>query len=70
MGIIALSAQRKDRQRNRRIITGIEIHPAARIKGLEKLSEGEIRYLQMFVDFMILKKSSEDSMEGGRSYAI
>ena len=51
-------------------ITENDIHPAARIKGLEKLSEGEIRYLQMFVDFMILKKSSEDSMEGGRSYAI
>lgn len=51
-------------------ITENDIHPAVKIKGLEKLSEGEIRYLQMFVDFMILKKNSEDSMEGGHSYAV
>ena len=42
-----------------------DINPIIRLHGLDKLSEKEIETIQLFVDFMISRKSTDRIPEGG-----
>lgn len=47
-----------------------DIHPSTQLRNLEKLSESDIEYLQMFIDFMVSRKSIDGISKGGHDYAI
>lgn len=47
-----------------------DIHPIAQLNGLEKLSNDDIKYLQLFIDFIISRKNLSGAQEGGRNNAI
>ena len=47
-----------------------DIHPITQLKGLEKLSSDDIKYLQLFIDFIISRKNLSGAREGGRNNAI
>ncbi len=51
-------------------ISKSDIHPTTQLKGLEKLSDDDIEYLQLLIDFMISRKNLSGALEGGRSNAI
>jgi len=42
-----------------------DIHPSTQLRSLEKLSESDIKNLQLFIDFMISRKSTDGISEGG-----
>lgn len=44
-------------------ISDSDVHPILLLKGLTKLSKQEIKYLQLFIDFMISRKN-ESTKEG------
>ena len=41
------------------------IHPSTQFRGLEKLSDKDMEYLQLLIDFMISRKSTDGISEGG-----
>lgn len=43
-----------------------DIHPSTLLNGLEKLSDRDIEYLQLLVDFMISRKDADGNSKGGR----
>lgn len=46
-------------------ITKKDINPEVRLHGLDKLNENDIGIIQLFVDFMISKKGTDRTTEGG-----
>lgn len=42
-----------------------DIHPSTQLRGLEKLSDNDMEYLQLLIDFMISRKSTDGISEGG-----
>lgn len=47
-----------------------DIHPITQLKGLEKLSADDIKYLQLFIDFIISRKNFQERGKGGRINAF
>lgn len=47
-----------------------DIHPITQLKGLEKLNDDDIKYLQLFIDFIISRKNLSGAQEGGRNNAV
>lgn len=41
-----------------------DIHPSTQLRGLEKLSDNDMEYLQLLIDFMISRKSTDGTSEG------
>lgn len=41
-----------------------DINPSIRLRGLENLNDTDIQYLQLFIDFMISRKTAEVSKGG------
>lgn len=46
-------------------ITTNDINPNIQLHGLEKLSNNDIEYLQLFIDFIIFKKNANKISKGG-----
>lgn len=46
-------------------ISESDIHPTAKLQGLEQLNSCEIDNVQLFIDFIISKKSNEGNSKGG-----
>ena len=42
-----------------------DIHPSTKLRGLEDLDRSDMDYLQLFIDFMISRKSINGNSKGG-----
>lgn len=42
-----------------------DVHPSIRLRGLENLDSNEINYLQLLIDFVILRKNTDEYAKGG-----
>jgi len=42
-----------------------DIHPSVQLRGLEKLSNNDMEYLQLLIDFMLSRKNTDRISEGG-----
>lgn len=42
-----------------------DIHPSTQLHGLENLDSSDMEYLQLFIDFMISRKSVDGNSKGG-----
>ena len=42
-----------------------DIHPSLPLNGLEELSDNDIEYLQLMIDFMISRKTADGNTKGG-----